>query len=50
MIKFADIVLTQEQLNAITPVVNENMQKPMKLGIFKEKCLQAMIDAGCPLK
>jgi len=41
--------LNQLQLDAIVPVMNRNMQKPMGLKKFEAACIQAMADSGCPL-
>ena len=41
--------LTQEQLDAITPIVDLRMQKLVSAKQFEVRCLQAMEDAGCPL-
>jgi hypothetical protein len=42
--------LSQEQLNAIVPVLNQNMQKPMSKKKFADACEKAMRDAGVPLQ
>lgn len=41
--------LTQEQLDAIVPVVNDRTSRRMTAQKFEEACLKAMKDAGCPL-
>lgn len=45
------VTLNQTQLDAITPIVDNNMQGQYKnVKKFEEACVQAMIDAGCPIK
>ncbi len=41
-----DIELTQAQLNACIPVLNANYTTKEE---FKDNCIKAMSDAGCPL-
>ena len=44
-----DIPLSQAQLDAIVPVLNEAMQKRMSKKVLEAKCIEAMANAGCPL-
>ena len=41
--------LTQQQLDAIVPVVNDRMNKRVSAKNFEDSCLKAMEEAGCPL-
>jgi hypothetical protein len=40
---------TQEQLNAITPVLNESMHRRWSKKALEQHCRKAMEEAGCPL-
>ena len=44
-----DTKLTQEQLNAITPVLNESMRRRWSKKALEQNCRKAMEEAGCPL-
>ena len=41
--------LTQEQLDAVLPVINARMIGRIALRKFESACLEAMDKAGCPL-
>lgn len=49
-IKHKGVRLNQQQLDAIVPVVNENMQKGWPLKKFQEKIDEALAAAGCPVE
>ncbi len=42
-------LVTQAQLDAITPVVNQRMQREISKAKFEPACMEAMAAAGCPL-
>ncbi len=44
-----DTKLSQEQLNAITPVLNESMHHRWSKKALELHCRKAMEEAGCPL-
>lgn len=41
--------LSQEQLDALVPVLNKSMRKRMSKKKFEEECDAALIAAGCPV-
>ena len=43
--------LSQDQLDAIVPVINRRMLKSPRLSLrkFEEACVKAMAESGCPL-
>lgn len=45
----SDILLTQPQLDAITPVLNQVMHRRIPKKHFNQRCEEAMIAAGCPI-
>lgn len=42
--------LSQEQLDALLPVLNDNMHGKIKQGHFHAACDAALEAAGCPIK
>ena len=49
-IELRGVKLSQAQLDAIVPVLNEKMRsRKMSLKAFEERCIQAMVEAGHPL-
>ena len=49
-ISLRGVLLSQEQLDAIVPVMNKTMRTDMSPKEFEAACINAMREAGCPLR